>query len=90
MPRFILINPADNVATALTDLDQGEEVEIDGNNITLAKAIEMGHKFAIKPINKDEEVIKYGEIIGIARKDINAGDRVNENNIRSQDFRVKS
>jgi predicted RecA/RadA family phage recombinase len=86
MPRFFIINPSDNVATALTDLDQGEVVDIDDRTITLAKPIEMGHKFAIESITKDGEIIKYGEIIGIARKDIHPGDRVNENNIRSRDL----
>jgi len=79
------------VATALANLDKGEAIKLDdGTQLTLNKAVELGHKFALKKILKDEKVIKYGEIIGLARKDIMPGDKVNENNIRSQDLGGKS
>lgn len=74
---------ADNVATALVELARGEIVDVEGHGpVTIAKTIEMGHKFALSPIKKGERVVKYGEVIGTAKRDIMPGDWVHSN-IRS-------
>ncbi|MFX0100817.1 MAG: UxaA family hydrolase [Candidatus Hodarchaeota archaeon] len=72
------MNPeSDNVATALDHFKKEEEVKIDENlTVTLNKKIPLGHKFALKDIPKGDVVIKYGEVIGVARRDIKAGDWV--------------
>nr|MDO8083177.1 UxaA family hydrolase [Candidatus Sigynarchaeum springense] len=81
--KFLIMDPKDNVATALVNIAKGESVQIDDAlMITINKNIDMGHKFAIKPIKKDELVIKYGEVIGQAKRDIQPGDWVHSN-IRS-------
>ncbi len=82
--KFIIMHVGkDNVATALSNLEKGEVVTInDGFSITLNKKIEMGHKFALMDIKKGENVIKYGEVIGTAKRDITRGDWVHSN-IRS-------
>ncbi len=73
----------DNCATTLADLPQGEKIEISGKSMVLNQNIPFGHKFAIKTIKEGELLIKYGQIIGIATKDINTGDWVHIHNIRS-------
>ena len=79
----VIMDPADNVATAIVELDKGQVVETGaGGSITLNKKIAMGHKFALDNIKKGENVIKYGEVIGTAKRDIAAGDWVHSN-IRS-------
>ena len=54
--RVIVINEKDNVATALEPLKAGAEVsvEIEGHieKITLLSDIPMGHKFALRDIEK--------------------------------------
>ena len=54
MSSFVTINEKDNVRVALEPVGD----------------IPAGHKIAINDINAGEAVIKYGEVIGRATKDI--------------------
>ena len=76
--KIIIMDPGrDNVATALQDLKKGESIPVsDSSTITLNKKVSLGHKFALKDIAKGETVMKYGEVIGVAKRDIKAGDWV--------------
>jgi altronate dehydratase small subunit len=82
----VVINPKDNVAVAIRDLNQGEKVNARGESsvveIELLQAIPFGHKFALTRIDKGVEVIKYGEIIGKAVRDILQGEHVHDHNIK--------
>lgn len=42
-----------------------------------------GHKYALKDIKKGENVIKYGNPIGHATEDINAGEHVHSHNVKT-------
>ncbi len=77
--RIIKINPNDNVAVALSDLNVGEIFE----GVTLKEAIGRGHKFAIKPIAKGANIVKYGMPIGSAKCDINLGEFVHTHNLKT-------
>ena len=48
------------------------------NNIVLTEDIPMGHKVALTDIDKDDAVIRYGQIIGYADINIQRGEWVNE------------
>lgn len=85
MSSALVVNPNDNVASALTDIAKGDEVsfELDGNKMSV-KAIEdikFGFKISIKPISKGSEVFKYGCVIGISSCDIQPGACVHIHNI---------
>lgn len=67
MKDFLTLHPLDNVAVALTD--QGE--------------IPAGHKKALRDIPKGQPVIKYGQPIGVASRDIRAGDWVHSHNLHT-------
>jgi altronate dehydratase small subunit len=83
----IMITPRDNVATALRDIGADEVVLVGvgtkSENITLRERIPFGHKFAVQDIQKGGEVLKYGEVIGRASKDISAGSHAHVHNIES-------
>jgi altronate hydrolase len=81
--KFLKINPADNVAVALTDLHQGELITVEEQTITLLSDIPAGHKFALADIPQKSHVIKYGYSIGYARQAIAQGDWVNEQTIKT-------
>lgn len=66
--KYLKINPADNVAVAITALPAGEKLTVDGKEITLNEDVPAGHKFALKDFSEGENVIKYGYPIGHARK----------------------
>ena len=84
----VVAHEEDNVATTVKDLKKGENVLIDiyglEKRIVLNRDIPFGHKFAIKDIKKEEEIIKYGEEIGQATMDIKCGDYVHVHNVVSE------
>ncbi len=86
----IMLDPGDNVATALRDLKAGESVTVRWEDITytvlLREDIAFGHKYALRDIARGEEVLKYGLPIGQALEEIRAGDWVHVHNCRSEHF----
>lgn len=85
MPRALIINKKDNVATALARLEKGEAVKIDAGegavDVVLSEVIPFGHKLAVKDIGKGAPVVKYGEIIGSATVAISMGEHVHVHNV---------
>ena len=88
--RAILLNAEDDVATALTDLEEGEEVNASLDNVSvdvvLRDSVDFGHKYALHDIAEGEDVLKYGMPIGKATQDIEAGEWVHTHNCRSDHF----
>jgi len=83
--KAIVMKSKDNVATVTEDVNAGSDIAInvDGETVTLhvTERIPFGHKVAIKAIAKDEKIIKYGEVIGMATTDITAGQHTHVHNI---------
>lgn len=86
--KAILIDKKDNVATALCQLEKGDSVEVGIDDYTLdttlLQDIPFGHKYAVKDIRQGETIIKYGEAIGLATKQIQQGEHVHIHNVESQ------
>lgn len=80
MKQSILIHPSDNVIVALDDLKKGQVVD----GVALTCDISKGHKFAHKHITEGSDVIKYGQVIGVATCDIQAGSHVHTHNVRTK------
>lgn len=83
MQEVIKIHAADNVAVALTDLQEGHQVTVDDQTITLKAAINRGHKFALRDLPIDTHIIKYGLPIGHAKEPIGVGEFVHNHNIKT-------
>jgi altronate hydrolase len=83
MNKYLKINPSDNVAVALETLPAGRTQEVDGAVVTIKSGVETGHKFAVRFIEKGENVIKYGFPIGHATADIQAGEHVHTHNLKT-------
>ena len=83
----IMIKEIDNVATALRDIQPGEEVTIgkgeEKRRFRVEGSIPYGHKFAVKDIQQGEDILKYGEIIGRATHNIPLGTHAHIQNIES-------
>ena len=79
----LLMTERDAVVTAVDDLEAGHEVHVDDRTITLADDVPFGHKFAIRPIGRGDDVVKYGEVIGRATVEIAPGDWVHTHNCES-------
>ena len=83
MKRFIRINSLDDVGVALSPLKKGEKLNVDGIEVTLLEDIPLGHKFSLRDIKENDEVIKYGYPIGYAKCDIKKGSHVHIHNIKT-------
>ncbi len=83
------VNDLDNVATIFANgITDGTEVEIRDKkgNMETTKVIgdvPYGHKIAVKAISKGQQIIKYGEEIGVATHDIKVGEYVHVHNLDS-------
>ncbi len=76
--HFIRLSDQDNVVVARVDiLAQTTLRDLD---LTVAARIPMGHKLCIDAIGAGEPIRKYGQIIGFATADIEAGAHVHSHN----------
>lgn len=86
----IMLDPTDNVATALQELKAGETVAVMLQDVTytviLRDDIAFGHKYALQDIPKGADLLKYGLPIGQALENIRAGEWVHVHNCRSERF----
>ena len=86
--RCILLHTRDNTVTALSDLHSGEEIILESQtpaeHLRLRQAIPYAHKFARTHILQGADVIKYGEVIGMATSAIEPGDHVHVHNVDSK------
>ena len=82
--QAVVITPKDSVAVATVDLKKGQVAKMFKIlEVTLKDDVKFGHKFAIKDIAKGEHVLKYGESIGTATRDIAVGEHVHVHNVES-------
>ncbi|MGB9789454.1 MAG: UxaA family hydrolase [Thermotoga caldifontis] len=89
MVDFLVHRNGDHVGVAVRDIKKGEHVfgkTVDGQfsyELDAVQDIPLGHKIALRDIQKGEKVIEYGEIIGAATDNIAKGAHVHVHNIRS-------
>lgn len=77
-PHILTLRDIDNIAVALRRIESGEALALSG--VLAKETVSSGHKIALKPIGAGREVIKYGRVIGVATRDIQAGERVHVHN----------
>lgn len=81
-----IIENNDNVATVLCDCVAGEEIMVKSKaseyKCRCNGNIPFGHKIAVANIEKGDQIVKYGEPIGIASKNIKKGDWVHVHNVK--------
>ena len=85
VPRAIMLDEKDNVATAIADLKAGSIITVNSQNgtveVSLTQDIPLGHKFALKDIRKGSAIVKYGEIIGRAKNRLHKGEHAHVHNV---------
>jgi (2R)-sulfolactate sulfo-lyase subunit alpha len=87
-PGFLAHRQGDLVGVAVRDLDPGPVngsylAGADTISVTLTEPVPLGHKVALADIAAGQDVIEYGQRVGIASKDIRQGDHVHVHNVRS-------
>ena len=89
MAKAIQIDEGDNVATVTSDVGVGDAVEVlspVGEVLMRAEmvgAVGFGHKIALRGFVRGEEVVKYGEVIGVVSGPIEVGEWVHTHNVES-------
>lgn len=87
MTNAMIIDRKDNVAVAIEPIAAGETATylLDGEpvSVKVTEDITIYHKFALRDIQKDEPVVKYGEHIGAATELIPQGAHVHTHNVTS-------
>jgi len=86
MYNIIKLNKKDNVAVAPMPIPAHTEVDLVDLNVISSDAIPFGHKIALSKIEKNSFIYKYGQIIGIASKDILPGEHVHSHNLEFSEF----
>ena len=81
--KFIKINPADNVAVAINDVEAGYNCNIDGVSLTTLSRIPAGHKVALRDLAEGEDVIKYGFPIGHLLTSVPEGGIIDHTNLKT-------
>jgi hypothetical protein len=93
--KAIQIDAKDNVATATSIVEAGEEVEVlspDGDVVLKAKPVEriiFGHKIALTDLKVGDKIVKYGQVIGVASKDVKVGEWLHTHNVNSANMHTE-
>ncbi|HEY2441639.1 MAG TPA: UxaA family hydrolase [Streptosporangiaceae bacterium] len=87
VPGFLAHRDGDAVAVAVRDLEpgpvQGGYLAGPDISLQLTEAVPLGHKLALADIAAGQDIIEYGQRVGIASKDIGQGEHVHVHNMRS-------
>ena len=83
MNAFIRASEKDSLVTCVKAMQKGESIVVDGNEIEILEDIPVYHKVAVADIKKGEPVYKYGEVMGVASRDIRRGEWAHVHNIES-------
>lgn len=76
--------PTDNCAIAIRDLDAGTVVSHDGAEFSLSHTILEGHRFAIEPIAKGEQLLSWGQSFGFTLRDIQPGEYMMNTGVKTE------
>jgi (2R)-sulfolactate sulfo-lyase subunit alpha len=89
MHDILAHHAGDSVGVAIRDIKTGEQVlcvYLNGESIPRFRALDdvpLGHKIALTAIAAGEKVVKYGEQIGLATTQIEKGQHVHLQNLKS-------
>jgi altronate hydrolase len=78
------LHPDDSVVIARADLVPGTAIAAEGT--TVREAVPLGHKLATRAIAAGEPVLRYGQVIGFATRDIAPGEHVHTQNLAMGEF----
>ncbi|MEX2174515.1 MAG: altronate dehydratase family protein [Pirellulaceae bacterium] len=86
MTDAVYLHPDDNLCVAARNLEQGQRLDIAGASLRLGDEIRIGHKIAVRSIERGDFVRKYGQIIGLATKPIEPGEWIHSHNLVNGEF----
>ena len=84
----IRLHPSDNVVVAAARVPGRRGALVASEGVRSLEAVPFGHKLATRFIAAGEPVLKYGQAIGAATRDIPAGAHVHVQNLDVSDLRL--
>ena len=89
--KVLKIGPADNVAVALTRLESGDEVVLNGQSYKIQSRVPAKQKFALQDFDSGDRIVMYGVLVGKATTPIRTGEALSVLNMKHQsaDFHAK-
>jgi hypothetical protein len=86
-PQALILDAADDVAVATSDLAAGQAVVAQGAGLvielTMEEPVAVGHKLSLRPLPAGHDVLKYGAVIGRMIEGVGPGRHVHVHNLRS-------
>jgi len=80
--NLIRIRPSDNVGVAVRAIKAGDAVRIaQGFSVPAREDVPYGHKVALERIGAGQPILKYGECVGHASREIEPGEVVHTHNV---------
>ena len=79
---MVIVSPVDNVAVALTDIEKGESLQVNGSFINVLERIPAKHKIALQSFEKDDTIYMYGVPVGEVVSPIPSGGKLSTSNVK--------
>ena len=79
--KILVMDEKDNVGVLLETAHKKDTCELKGQTIKILDDIEFAHKVALTDIAAEELIVKYGQAIGHAEKNIRKGEWVHIHNM---------
>lgn len=88
--KILKIHPKDNAIVALTDLQPGEILTLDGETFEIKEQVSAKHKFAAEDLEEGSPVYMYGVLVGKTKSLVKKGYRLTTANLKhaASDFEV--
>lgn len=86
--KLIKVHPSDNVAVALINLNAGEILSFENQEITIISEVKAKHKIALHDLQVDDKIFMYGVLVGKASLQIPQGGVLTTENVKHQSAKV--
>lgn len=86
--KLIRLHESDNVAVALKNLKQGEEVLFEFYPIKIQSNVKSKHKIALEKLDAGDRIIMYGVLVGVANQVIEKGEALTTENVTHKSEKV--
>lgn len=81
--KLLRLHPLDNVVVATAPIKAGTTLRLDRVKLEVIANVPMAGKIATRPIAEGEKIIKFGQPIGHATRNIEPGEWVHTHNLAS-------
>ncbi len=92
MNHILQVHHSDNIIVALTNLEKGEEISLNGEVIKIKERIPQKHKFARTAMSEGDKLVMYGVEVGRLLQNVEAGDLISKEKVKhsTKDFGEKT